>query len=387
MTRLLVLGTADWNQAIATNQHTMVRELAREFSIIYTESMGLRQPELKPRDLKRIARRLRPGRVSQASESRPIPAGVEVRSPRVIPRHVGLAARLNRPRVHRLVQDWISQPSPRILWTYTPVTYGLEDLADAVVYHCVDLLGAFDGIDDQMIEASERLLASVGAQAIGTSEVVVRHLERMGFDDVFHWPNVADTDVIEAARPDHLERRPRVVFAGNLSTNKVDFSLLEAVVDDGIDLHLAGPIAEGGGSAQAQVHQLIERGATYHGLLSLPDLASLYWTAQVGLIPYAMNEYTSGVNPLKTYEYLAAGLGVVSTPVPAVIARSRHVDVEATGTEFVAAVRRHLSVEADAGERLEIARRHSWIGRGDQARAVVAGLVRSGDHGSSVNHG
>lgn len=371
MTRLLVLGTADWNQAIATNQHTMVRELARAYPLIYTESMGLRQPELRMRDLKRIARRLRRGRVADAAQQRQIPDGVEVRSPRVIPRHLGVAARLNRPRVHSLVEDWIAQPSPRILWTYTPATYGLEQIADAVVYHCVDLLGSVEGINERVIARGERQLAAVGTQAIGTSEVVAHHLERVGFRDVLHWANVADTDVIEAARPAVIERHPRAVFAGNLSTTKVDFGLLGALVDDGVDLHLAGPVAEGGGSAHAELRDLVERGATYHGMLNLTALAELYWTAQVGLIPYVMNDYTHGVNPLKTYEYLAAGLGVVSTPVPAVVARPDHVDVVDERAGFVAAVRHHLATTADADERLAIARRHSWTGRGDEARALV----------------
>ncbi|WP_370290691.1 glycosyltransferase [Nocardioides sp.] len=374
MSRLLVLGTADWNQAIATNQHTMVRELAREYPLIYTESMGLRQPELKMRDVKRIARRLKRDRVADAATKRAIPAGVEVRSPRVIPRHVGVAAKLNRPAVHRLVSDWIAQPSPRILWTYTPVTYGLEDIADAAVYHCVDLLGTVDGIDNELVERSERRLAAAGVQAVGSSEVVVEHLERMGFKDVLHWPNVADTEVFDAARPAVLERQPgRAVFAGNLSTWKVDFELLGALVDAGIDLHLAGPVAEGGGSADDELRTLVGKGATYHGMLSLPELAELYWTAEVGVIPYSINEYTRGVNPLKTYEYLATGLGVVSTPVPAVVARPGHVEVESTREGFVEAVHRQLATPA-SDERISIAHGNSWVGRGAEARRLIATL-------------
>ena len=48
------------------------------------------------------------------------------------------------------------------------------------------------------------------------------------------------------------------------------------------------------------------------------ELAHLYRQCTVGLIPYVVNDYTQGVSPLKTYEYLAAGLCVVSTGVPSV---------------------------------------------------------------------
>ena len=39
--------------------------------------------------------------------------------------------------------------------------------------------------------------------------------------------------------------------------------------------------------------------------------------AAAGIIPYAINPLTSSVFPMKVYEYLAAGLPVVATPLPA----------------------------------------------------------------------
>ena len=35
--------------------------------------------------------------------------------------------------------------------------------------------------------------------------------------------------------------------------------------------------------------------------------------ADAALIPYALNELTDGIFPMKVYEYLAAGLPVVAT--------------------------------------------------------------------------
>ena len=39
--------------------------------------------------------------------------------------------------------------------------------------------------------------------------------------------------------------------------------------------------------------------------------------ADVALIPYAINDLTRSVFPMKVFEYLAAGLPVVTTPLPA----------------------------------------------------------------------
>jgi teichuronic acid biosynthesis glycosyltransferase TuaH len=375
---VLVLGTADWNQAIATNQHYIVRELAHHRSIIFTESIGLRTPELSTRDLKRIAARLKGNRRSSPSHlSRAIPQGVDVRSPRIIPRHTGAVTRVNQAMLRKLVRDWTQSPSPRILWTYSPVTYGLERIADQVIYHCVDLLGEIEGISTSLIETAERSLSHATSVAIGSSEVVTQHLKDMGFENVVHWPNVADTEVISSAKPQVLDRvANRAVFAGNLSANKLDFDLLVDVVRSGVELHLAGPISEGGGDARSRVAELVSQGAVYHGLLRPLELASLYWTAQVGLIPYAINSYTRGVSPLKTYEYLAAGLAVVSTPVPSVTARPPHVSVHSEPSAFIHAV---ATAGADSQEVLEIRARlaeaNSWTSRGAEARTLIRTLA------------
>lgn len=308
---------------------------------------------------------------------------MSVWSPVLVPVHTGPLRRLNEKLLHRLVRGWLDHPGPKVLWTYSPETYGLEDLADAVVYHCVDLLAEVPGIPATVVDLGEKRLAAVGATAAGSSGVVVDHLRAQGFADPLSWPNVADVEEVVRAGVG-VERDPvvrRAVFAGNLSTTKVDFPLLERIARSGVELHLAGPIAEGGGRAASEVESVERAGAVYHGMLSLPDLARLYWTADVGLIPYLVNSYTRGVNPLKTFEYLAAGLGVVATPVPAVQAVEGDVVVCGTNDEFVDAVVRlasHPSSDTVA-RRAALAEENSWGRRGAQGRAVVrAALAESG---------
>lgn len=387
---ILVLGTADWDQAIATNQHYVVRELLADNPLTYSESLGLRKPEFSRRDISRMVRRIlhhESGRSALATK-RLRPTGLSIVSPVIIPFHTGLARAINKRRIQRLFDSWIKAPGPKILWTYTPVTYGLDQFADATIYHCVDLLGEFPGVSASMIQREEERLADTGATAIGSSQVVEKHLKSCRFQNVLLWPNVADVEAVVQERPQKLERNAnRVVFAGNLSKAKVDFELLRTIVDCGLDLHLAGPIAEGGGDATSEVRDLVDRGAVYHGLLSIPDLSKLYWSSSIGLIPYLLTPYTVGVNPLKTFEYLAAGLGVVSTPVPAVKPMPGHVEV-ITDRDSVFRAMSNLQGADNykvAGERLATAMEHSWTNRGYEARALVARTledlaVRSGQN-------
>ena len=58
----------------------------------------------------------------------------------------------------------------------------------------------------------------------------------------------------------------------------------------------------------------------YLGARSYEELPAVMAGFDVALMPFALNEATRSISPTKTLEYLAAGLPVVSTPVPDVVA-------------------------------------------------------------------
>jgi len=378
---ICLLATADWNAPLWTNKQYMARELGVAHDVLYVESIGLRRPRLDLADLRRIAERLKPSE----SISRPPEPGVTVAKPRTVPFHNRATRGLNERLLARTVGEWLDDTSrPRVLWTYSPLTYGLERHADHVVYHCVDLLGAYPGVSNELIERSERALAASGhVTAIASSGVVGEHLEDMGFSDVLDWPNVADTDPFRD-RARKSERTPRrVVFGGNVTPYKVDLDLLERLARevDGIDLVLAGPLDEGGAGVWSDPERLRELGVTLTGTLTLDELADLYATATVGVIPYHINEYTAGVNPLKLFEYLASGLAVVSTPVPSVASLEldpNDLRVEADAADFTAAVDELAVIpsQEQLNFRGEVADENSWKVRGATARALISDLIR-----------
>lgn len=373
MTWVLVAGTADWRQQIATNQHYMVRELARDHRVTFTESIGLRSVRLNRSDLSRVRARIRGARIDDRPE-RDVPVNVDVRSPKLVPVHSRSTRLLNRALFSRYWSDWAAYDGAKILWTYTPLLYGAEKVADRIVYHCVDLLREVDGISAALIDSSERSLARQGdVVAIGTSRPVAENLKRNGFAAPVLWPNVADTAQHSAYTFSAVRVKRRAIFAGNLTSQKVDFELLRAVAKSGVDLHLAGPVPE---QDRAAVDSLRDVGATYHGHLEPDGLARLSATATVGLIPYWKNRYTTGVSPLKTYEYLASGLFVLSIGAPTV-EPSQHVETVGAKEDFVEQARIRsagLPSELVLAERVAFAAGHSWERRGEQARELVSNL-------------
>lgn len=381
---ILVLGTADWNQPIATNQHYVVRELCRDgfADVSFVESMALRAPRLNRRDLERIATRLSNEKPS-SSPTRQRPEDLKVISPLTLPWHRGAAKPINRSLLARITKSWQGSASPRVLWTYTPVTYGLEKLADLTIYHCVDLLGEVPGIDPRVIATNEKRLAAHGAHAVATSRIVQAHLKDTGFDAVTLWENVADTEIFAAARKKGEARKPgRAIFAGNLTPSKIDYELLLHLRAQGLDIILAGPRAEGGDQDEDEFARLAAAGVHHVGMLSLEELATELTRAAVGLIPYAMNDYTRGVSPLKTFEYAAAGLPIVSTSIPGVHAEEDEVWVEPDHASFAATATglAHNFSEERAQRLAKRAETHSWTRRGRTIREYLTNLLAVDGH-------
>ncbi|NKY39473.1 glycosyltransferase [Cellulomonas septica] len=369
---VVVLSTADFDAPVWTNKQHLAVGLARHTPVTYVESFGLRAPRLTTADLRRLGRRLRASPASRR-DARPSTGDVRVVSPRVLPLHDSRAAR----RANAVLAGRLPLPelADSVLWTFSPVTYGLESRARAVVYHAVDLLHAQPRVAARAILEGERRLVDRADAVIASSTGVRDHLRALGRDDVLLWQNVADTELFASARP---QRRPRAVFAGNLTTTKIDTGLLHALVDAGVELVVAGPVGIDGADADGSFDGLLGRdGVEYVGNLAPRALADLLATCTVGLVPYRLNDYTAGVFPMKVYEYLAAGLSVVSTPLPSL----RHLDepglVLAQDAELVGAVRRAVGDvdEVAAADRRRRASDHSWTRRTGEAQDLLRDLV------------
>jgi teichuronic acid biosynthesis glycosyltransferase TuaH len=104
------------------------------------------------------------------------------------------------------------------------------------------------------------------------------------------------------------------ILIGQLN-DRVDPTLLTAVADLGVSLLLVGPSSD---SAVDWVTQLTARpNVAWVGAQPFGELAGFLASAHVGLVPYGDSAFNRASFPLKTLEYLAAGLPVVATGLPA----------------------------------------------------------------------
>ena len=92
------------------------------------------------------------------------------------------------------------------------------------------------------------------------------------------------------------------------------------------------------------------------------DLPAYAKGFDVALMPFRINELTLNANPLKVREYLAAGLPVVSTPIPEVeiLGQCR---IAGDADAFERAIREALEDPGPAAWRSDAIKSESWAAR------------------------
>jgi len=368
---IVCIGTSDWDNELPINQHQLMRRLARGNRVLFVESLGLRRPQLASRDLGRIWRRLRRG----LGRERPRD-GLHVLSPLVLPFHGSAAARrLNRALLRRQVSGaarrlGMSRP---LLWGYAPQAEQLIDALEPsrVVYHCVDDVAAQKGVDAESFRDAERRFAARADLVLASAPALAERMRELSAN-VLYAPNVADTGLFATAlAPGPVDAavealpRPRLVFQGAVVATKLDLALLAALA--GLrprwSIALVGPRGAGdpGGDLSA-----LRRAANVHllGPRREAELPAVLRGADAGLIPYALNDLTRSVFPMKVYEYLAAGLPVFATPLPA-LEGVEGVTRSADAAAMAAAIEAELAADNPRrrAERSRAAAAHSWEAR------------------------
>jgi hypothetical protein len=103
----------------------------------------------------------------------------------------------------------------------------------------------------------------------------------------------------------------------------------------------------------------------------------------VAILPFVWNELTLAANPLKMREYLAAGLPLISTPLPEVVRLQHLVLMARTAEEYLAHIEK-LIAAGRTGPDLALSHQmdsESW----DQKVEDLSGLIRRA-HESSIQH-
>lgn len=392
---IVCLSTADWDAALWTNKQQLMSRLAAAGTpVLYVDSPGHRVPAATSQDARRMLHRLAVWRPFASLAS----PGLWRDSPLVLPFHGRpgvdllnrqlMLFRLWRNR-HRL---GLARP---VMWAYSPLAADLytPDHYAGLVYHCVDDLAQFPGVDPDAFRRMETRLVRRANVTVVSSSVLAEHVESLGARDVRYWPNPADVSAIRAAEAPSVPRtRPRIGFIGAVQDHKMDTDLLRRVALDmpEADFVIGGPMGAGIARHQLDVCSF-PANVSFPGLVSRPQVPGFLADLDVGVIPYRINSYTRSVFPLKIFEYFAAGLPVVSTPLPSLVGEVAEVRLAADPQEFVRELRLAIEGRGDVDarrRRLDVADSHSWEARCAEALLLLDEIdppVRSPRHPALVN--
>ena len=378
----LVLGE-DWGYYPSTTEH-LLRRLIGGNRFLWVDAIGCRAPQLNLYTIRRAWGKL--ARPASQTARRSPEDSVVVYSPPVVPlgpfppvrgwnrlaMSLGIVRRLKHMRMDR-----------PILLATNPIAAEILDNISAklIIYYILD---NYEEMPHHYRAYTRQLEARIIDRAdliFATAQPLVERKSRPGRPVIllpqgvdfehFHSPVARRTMV-----PDDLASipAPRILFMGLLAP-WVDVELLAAVARAYPDasLVLLGPV-------RTEVQALRQEPNTYFlGQQPYADIPRYLAHCDVALIPFRQNSLTQFVNPLKLLEYMAAGLPVISTPLPHLTTFDDLVHCARTSDEFVEQVGRALrnfSPEARA-RCIAVAQENSWDRRAEQFSHYVQNTMRT----------
>lgn len=176
-----------------------------------------------------------------------------------------------------------------------------------------------------------------------------------------------------------VEREPHAILVGQLN-ERLSLDCIEETLRTGTRVVVIGPMAgkEIGFVRRLEAllaHPLVR----WLGPLPYQEIANHLASARVGLTPYAESAFNLSSFPLKTLEYLGAGLPVVTTDLPA--ARRLDTDlieIASSPRDFAQRVRSLVEAKPDRAaerRRRSFAAGHTWEARADELLALIKGMT------------
>ena len=310
----------DWSGDPLSKTHLM-RLVSADNRVLWVNSIGYRTPTASKADISRAFKKL----AAATNSLKEVEPNIFVLNPLAIPAYGNPRIRqLNRSLLKLQVKRAMKQLGFRhaINWVFNPaaaVIAGAFD-EDLLIYQCVDEYTAFSGVtsnhladlETQLLERSDVVIVSAdllfqSKAKYNPNTFIVRH----GVD-YKHFSKALDETTIV---PEEIRDLPRPIIGF--------FGLIADWVDVDLMAYVASKFPNGSlvvlGKSTTDV-SVLEAQPNAHLLGRKPyaDLPAYCRGFDVALMPFRINELTLNANPLKVREYLAAGLPVISTPIPEV---------------------------------------------------------------------
>jgi glycosyltransferase involved in cell wall biosynthesis len=370
---LLVVGLEDWDEVERRHQ-LLLREICR------------RHTECRVLFVEAPARLTLPGRLRGVALRRVTDAVARTRIVRPLPewtptsRAVNDAFEATQLR-QALAQLGIDRP---LLWTKASRSVGILDRLplSGVVYDLTDDWSAAvesPRTPRQRIRNEMELLGRRADVVLAASSTLTQIATDWN-DCTYHLPNAVEPPGPPLPTPPELEQLPRPIYgyAGTLHESRLDIDLVVAAARAGNPATFAflGPDLL---SRDARRELFALPNVRYLGVQPHARVRAFLEAFDVCLIPHRVTDFTQSLDPLKLYEYLAAGRPIVSTPVPVAAELADYVAYARSPEELVALAGGELAADGPARReaRRDAVRELTWAARARQVDEILleCGLV------------
>jgi len=267
------------------------------------------------------------------------------------------------------IYDRLNITNP-VLWVYYPnIAPVLEKIDYSLLcYDCVDDFSHFSWTPASFAAREEKLLRQ--SDLVFVTAARLKKLKEREGRETYLVPNGADVEHFGKALDDSLS-----VYDGLKALKKPVIGFIGAIYE-WVDLELIGNLCL---QRPGWSFVFVGPAGKKAGLGCLSGLKNLYLMGKKDydvipqiikgfdacIIPFKVNSLTESANPIKLYEYLAAGKPVVSTPIPEVIAYKEVVKIASTADEFIKGLEKCMEQDEPGliEKRLKIARDNSWNNR------------------------
>lgn len=371
---IVYLSAVDWGAPWHGPQELARRMGGAGNRVIYVETVGWRRP--RPFDAGRIvgrARRAIAARRSPARAAEPSP-GIHLVSPLLIPGAQTRAERsFNRRKLLSSIRPLVADAHPLILWIYTPA-HLTNDLVGALgedlfIYHCTQHHAGRPHAPARTAEL-ERKLISKADLVIADGILLYEEREHL-HPRVYRIPSGVDLEAQENAEPAawaHGLPRPIVGYMGTMD-HRIDPNLIAeaARAHPEWSFVAVGPVVDIDVAPLAALANV-----TLIGHVPISEVPAALAAFDLGVMPYADIEMTRYTYPAKLHQYLAAGLPIVSTPLPDLEEFTGLVRQASTAPEFVLQIERALDEPRRGEERRAVASQHTWAARAEAISTLIS---------------
>ena len=276
-------------------------------------------------------------------------------------------------------------PHRPIIWLSKPTmgSYIGSFNEKLVIYHVVDEYLSYGNMDVQtraIVEALERKVLEKVDLVIVVSKKLL-HSKKAFNEHTYLVPNGVDYASYDRVMlsnnslPSDIARLPRPVIGySGLISRRLDLNLLQhlAITHPEWSIALIGAINDHG--CKEELRCLWEmKNAYFLGLKEIKQVPYYVKAFDACLVPYAINEQTENLSPLKLYDFMAAGKPIVATNFPAAQEFKDVIYLADSQETFALCVEKALHENNDALsiQRRRIASQNTWEHRVEQ----ISGLI------------